>query len=65
MKDAEPVQREAGAWWPRGWRRLHVVLLCFALASIAALIVQRLVPPLATDLALVCAIWITSTRLRV
>lgn len=59
MKDADRVEHDAGAWWPRGWRRLHVVLLCFALAALVALIVQRLVPPPATDLTLGCAIWIT------
>jgi len=55
---AEPSRQDPGAWWPRGWRRLHVVILCFALASVIALIVQRIVPPPATDVALMCAVWI-------
>ena len=59
MAAADTPPQDPGAWWPRGWRRLHVVLLCFALASVVALIVQRLVPAPATDLALLCAIWIT------
>jgi hypothetical protein len=59
MRDAESAERESGAWWPRGWRRLHVVILCFVLASVVAFIVERLVPPPATDVVLVCAIWIT------
>jgi uncharacterized membrane protein YccC len=52
------MEHDSGAWWPRGWRRLHVVILCFALASVVALIVQRVVPPPATDVALVCGVWI-------
>jgi hypothetical protein len=56
MTDAD---QDPGAWWPRGWRRLHVVILCFALASVVALLVQRVVPPPATDVALMCAVWIT------
>jgi uncharacterized membrane protein YccC len=59
MNGADSSSPDPGAWWPRGWRHLHVALLCFSLASVVALIVQRLVPPPATDLALVCAIWIT------
>lgn len=59
MRDAESAEHESGAWWPRGWRRLHVVILCFAMASVVAFVVQRLVPPPATDIALVCTIWIT------
>jgi hypothetical protein len=55
----EPTRQDRGAWWPRGWRRLHVVILCFALASVVALIVQRIVPAPATDVALMCAVWIT------
>lgn len=55
----EPVRQDPGAWWPRGWRRLHVVILCFALASVVALIVQRTVPAPATDVVLMCAVWIT------
>jgi hypothetical protein len=55
MTDADVSPKEPGARWPRGWRRLHAVLLCFALASVAALIVQRVVPPPAIDLALMCA----------
>jgi 4-hydroxybenzoate polyprenyltransferase len=58
MNEADTAAKDPGAWWPRGWRRLHVVLLCFALASVAALIVQRVVPPPATDLALMSAVWI-------
>lgn len=59
MTNVEPLRQDSGAWWPRGWRRLHVVILCFALASVIALIVQRVVPPPATDVALMCAVWIT------
>jgi hypothetical protein len=58
MNSADRPPQDPGAWWPRGWRRLHVVILCFALASVAALIVQRVVPPPATDVALMCAVWI-------
>ena len=50
---------DPGAWWPRGWRRLHVVILCFTLASVVALIVQRVVPEPATDVIMMCAVWIT------
>jgi hypothetical protein len=35
------------------------VLLCFALASVVAFVVQHTVPQPATDLAMMCAIWIT------
>jgi hypothetical protein len=59
MTNIEPSRQDPGAWWPRGWRRLHVVILCFALASVVALIVQRVVPPPATDVALIFAVWIT------
>jgi 4-hydroxybenzoate polyprenyltransferase len=59
MTNIEPSRQDPGAWWPRGWRRLHVVILCFALASVVALIVQRVVPPPATDVALISAVWIT------
>ena len=59
MENVEPRGQDPGAWWPRGWRRLHVVILCFAMATVVALIVQRVIPPPATDLALMCAIWIT------
>jgi hypothetical protein len=59
MDEAARSSQERGAWYPRGWRRLHVVLLCVATASVVALIVQRVVPPPATDLALMCAVWIT------
>ena len=55
----EPRGQDSGAWWPRGWRRLHAVILCFAMATVVALIVQRVIPPPATDLALMCAVWIT------
>jgi hypothetical protein len=60
MNEAEEhPSHEQGAWWPRGWRRLHVVLLCFAMAGVVALIVQRVVPAPATDLAVMFAVWIT------
>jgi hypothetical protein len=35
------------------------VILCFSLASLIALIVQRVVAPRATDVALMSAVWIT------
>jgi hypothetical protein len=59
VADVEHSKQDPGAWWPRGWRRLHVVILCFAMATVVALIVQRVVPAPTTDLALMCAIWIT------
>jgi len=59
MRDTDRLDMDSGGWWPRGWRRLHVVLLCFALASVVAFVVQRVVPPPTTDLALLCAVWIT------
>jgi uncharacterized membrane protein YccC len=59
MTGTESAGPDPGAWWPRGWRRLHVVILCFALASVVALIVQRVVPAPATDVALMCAVWVT------
>jgi hypothetical protein len=59
MTSTESAGPDPGAWWPRGWRRLHVVILCFALASFVALIVQRVVPAPATDVALICAVWVT------
>jgi len=52
---ADPLRQDSGSWWPRGWRRLHVVILCFAVAAIVALIVQRVIPPPATDLVMICA----------
>jgi hypothetical protein len=55
----EPSGQDPGAWWPHGWRRLHVVILCFAIATVVALIVQRVIPAPATDLALMCAVWIS------
>ena len=58
MKNAEHSPEDRGAWWPRGWRRLHVVILCLSIATAVALIVQRVVPAPATDLALMCAVWI-------
>jgi 4-hydroxybenzoate polyprenyltransferase len=58
MDAHEHRERERGAPWPRGWRRLHVVLLCFVVATVVALGVQRFVPPPATDVALLCGIWI-------
>jgi hypothetical protein len=59
MTNVEPSGQDPGAWWPRGWRRLHVVILCFALAAVVALIVRRIVPPPGTDVAVMCAVWIT------
>ncbi len=38
VADVERSEQDPGAWWPRGWRRLHVVILCFALATVVALI---------------------------
>jgi hypothetical protein len=59
MREGDSGQVDSGAWWPRGWRRSHVVLLCFVLASVVAFAVQRAVPPPATDVVLLCAVWIT------
>lgn len=59
MPNVEPSGPDPGAWWPRGWRRLHVVILCFAMATGVALIVQRVIPEPATDLAVMCAVWIS------
>jgi len=44
----------------RGTRRtrIAVVVFSFVLASVVAFLVQRLVPPPATDLVLVCSIWV-------
>jgi hypothetical protein len=50
---------DRGAPWPRGWRRLYVVIFCFAMAAVVAVVVQRVVPPPMTDVALMCAVWIT------
>lgn len=57
--NTEGSRPDPGAPWPRGWRRLHVVILCFVVATIVAFVVQRVVPPPSTDLVLMCAIWIT------
>ena len=59
MNGAEHLHEDPGAPRPRGWRRFHVVILCFVVATVVALVVRRVVPPPATDLALVCAVWIT------
>jgi len=59
MTNVEPSRQDSGAWWPRGWRRLYVVILCFALAWVVALAVLRVVPSPAADGAVMCAVWIT------
>jgi hypothetical protein len=45
VPNVERSAEDPGAWRPRGWRRLHVVILCFAMATVVALIVQRVIPP--------------------
>jgi hypothetical protein len=59
MSSSEHPHDDRGAPWLRGWRRLHVVILCFVVATVVALIVRRIVPPPATEVALMCAVWIT------
>lgn len=59
MNSSEHSDDDRGAPWPREWRRLHVVIGCFVVATIVALVVQRVVPPPATDLAVMSAVWIT------
>ena len=58
------MEPDSGAWWPRGWGRLHVVILCFAVASGIAVIVQRFVPPPTIDVALIYAIWVAFSPRR-
>lgn len=58
MNEVDGPRQDSGAWWPRGWRRLHVVLLCFAVSFVVAVIVQRVLPQPAADIAMIAAIWI-------